>query len=45
MNAEEMRVNNGGIFFIPALALYFAGASIICCATTVAVYYGYKMNQ
>ncbi|MFV0471100.1 MAG: hypothetical protein ACK5L7_03565 [Paludibacteraceae bacterium] len=44
MNAAEMRETDGGII-IPALALYAAGASIICCATTLAAYYGYKMNQ
>jgi len=44
MNAGEMRDNNGG-FFIPLLALYFAGASIACCAVTVGAYVGYKMNR
>jgi len=45
MNAGEMKVADGGIFFIPVLALYFAGASIACCAATVGAYVGYKMNQ
>jgi len=45
MNAEQMNENNGGIFFIPILALYFAGASIACCAVTVGAYVGYQMNK
>ena len=45
MNAGEIRENNGGLIFIPVLALYFAGASIGCCCLTVGAYVGYKMNQ
>ena len=45
MNAGEMNVVDGGLFWIPAIALYAAYTMLACDAVLVGVAVARKVNQ